>query len=156
MNKDIQEIQLVCFRLDRNLYAADIMRVKEIVKPQQLAGLPHAPAFVAGVINLRGTVIPVLDLHKRFNLPSPVADKKNRLLIVSLSGQTYGLAVDEVSEVISVPVQDLRPPPSFDAGVDAEYLIAVCLAKGTLLMLLNLDKIMGGQESDEKLLVSSQ
>lgn len=76
MNKDIQEIQLVCFRLDRDLYAADIMRVKEIVKPQQLAGLPHAPVFVDGVINLRGAVIPVLDLHKRFNLPSPVSDKK--------------------------------------------------------------------------------
>jgi purine-binding chemotaxis protein CheW len=146
MNKDIQEIQLVCFRLDRDLYAADIMRVKEIVKPQQLAGLPHAPAFVDGVINLRGAVIPVLDLHKRFNLPSQVSDKKNRLLIVSLSGQTFGLMVDEVTEVISVPVQDLRPPPHFDVGVGAEYLIAVCLTKGTFVMLLNLDMIMCGQE----------
>ena len=145
MNKNIQEIQLVCFRLDRGLYAADIMRVKEIVKPQQIAGLPHAPAFVEGVINLRGAVIPVVDLHKRFNLPSPVPDKKNRLLIVPLAGQTFGLKVDEVTEVISVPVQDLQPPPHFDVGVGAEYLIAVCLTRGPLVMLLNLDMIMSGQ-----------
>jgi purine-binding chemotaxis protein CheW len=98
------------------------------------------------VINLRGAVIPVLDLHKRFNLPSPVPDKKNRLLIVPLAGQTFGLKVDEVTEVISVPVQDLQTPPHFDVGVGAEYLIAVCLTRGPLVMLLNLDMIMSWQE----------
>jgi purine-binding chemotaxis protein CheW len=150
MDTDIQEIQLICFRLGRDLYAADIMRIKEIVRPQMTAGVPHAPAFVDGVINLRGTVIPVLDLHKRFNLPISASDRKTRLLIASLAGQTFGLVVDEVTEVISVPVKDLRPPPHFDGGVGAEYLIAVCLVRETLVMLLNLDMIMFRQETEEQ------
>jgi purine-binding chemotaxis protein CheW len=146
MNTDIQEIQLVCFRLGSDLYAADIMRVKEIVKLQQSAGLPYAPAFVEGVINLRGTIIPIIDLHKRFNLPGLLANQKNRLLIVSLSGQIFGLVVDEVTEVISVAVEDLLPPPHFNDGVSAENFIAVFLVKGNPVMLLNLDMIMSLQE----------
>lgn len=149
MDTDIQEIQLVCFRLGRDLYAADIMRIKEIVKPQMIAGLPHAPTFVEGVINLRGMVIPVLDLHKRFKLPVPASDGKTRLLIASLTGRAFGLVVDEVTEVINVPVKDLRPPPHFDGKVGAEYLIAVCLVRETLVMLLNLDMIMSEPATEE-------
>ncbi len=149
MTADNLEIKVVCFRLGQDTYAADIMRVKEIIKPMQQTGLPEAPEFIDGVINLRGSVIPVLNIHRRFRLPGPETGKDTRLLIVSLGGQVFAMAVDEVTEVISVPVKDLRPPPHFSHGVGREYLIAVCLVKGSMVMLLNLDSILLSHEVDE-------
>jgi purine-binding chemotaxis protein CheW len=149
MTADIQEIKLVCFRLGRDMYAADIMRVKEIIKPLPMAGLPDAPDYIEGVINLRGSVIPVLSLRKRVKLTEPVTVNDARLLIVSLAGQAFALVVDDVTEVISVPVRDLRPPPHFENKVGSEYLVAVCLVDGSLVMLLNLDSILRPNEVEE-------
>src|SRR5512147_1833810 len=83
MNTDIHEIQIACFRLGDDVYAVDIMRIKEIIRPQKLTSLPKSPSFVEGVLNLRGTVIPVIDLRKRFDFPDTVHDKNTRLLIVT-------------------------------------------------------------------------
>jgi purine-binding chemotaxis protein CheW len=149
MTEDFQEIKLVCFRLGRDMYAADIMRVKEIIKPLPMAGLPDAPDFIEGVINLRGSVIPVLSLRKRFRLEEPVTDNDVRLLIVSLAGQAFALVVDDVTEVISIPVKDLRPSPHFEDKVGSEHLVAVCLVSGSLVMLLNIDSILRPNEVEE-------
>src|SRR5512144_1060722 len=111
MNTDISEIQIACFRLGEDLYAADIMRIKEIVRPQKLTRLPKSPSFVEGVLNLRGTVIPVIDLRKRFDFPEAALDKNTRLLIVTIGRQLLGLEVDEVTEVVTVTVKDIKPPP---------------------------------------------
>lgn len=149
MSHDIQEIQIACFHLGEDPYAVDIMRIKEIIRPQKLTGLPRAPSFVDGVINLRGTVIPVIDLRKRFDLPVRPIDYLTRLLIVTVARQVVGLMVDEVTEVITVPVKDLKPPPLAVDGIGAEYLIGVCLAKEEMVMLLNIDKILTDREADE-------
>jgi purine-binding chemotaxis protein CheW len=149
MGADNREIKVVCFRLGRDMYAADIMRVREIIKPMKQTGLPDAPEFIDGVINLRGSVIPVLNLHKRFRLPEPESGKNTRLLTVSIAGQAFAMVVDEVTEVTTVPVKDLRPPPQFTHGVGREYLIAVCLVNGSLVMLLNLDSILQSQEVEK-------
>jgi purine-binding chemotaxis protein CheW len=125
------------------------MRIKEIIRPQKLTGLPRSPSFVDGVINLRGTVIPVIDLRKRFDLPERPIDYLTRLLIVTVARQVVGLMVDEVTEVITVPVKDLKPPPLAVRGIGAEYLIGVCLARDEMVMLLNLDKILTDSEADE-------
>lgn len=149
MNTDVHEIQIACFRLGEDLYAADIMRIKEIIRLQKLTSLPKAPAFVEGVLNLRGTVIPVVDLRKRFDLPAVSHSRDTRLLIVSVGKQLLGLVVDEVTEVISIPVKDIKPSPQLARGVGAEYLVGVCLARDSLIMLLNLDRILSDRESDE-------
>src|SRR5512141_3195501 len=94
MTTDIKEIQIACFRLGDDLYAADIMRIREIIRPQKLTSLPKSPSFVEGVLNLRGTVIPVIDLRKRFDFPEATLDKNTRLLIVSMGRQLLGLEVD--------------------------------------------------------------
>ncbi len=146
---DIHEIQVACFRLGEDFYAADIMRIKEIIRLQKLANLPKSPPFVEGVLNLRGTVIPVVDLRKRFDIPVAPHGRDTRLLIVTVGRQLLGLVVDEVSEVISVPVKDIKPPPQVAHGVGAEYLVGVCLAKDSLIMLLNLDRILTDRESNE-------
>ena len=146
---DSHEVQVACFRLGEDLYAADIMRIKEIIRLQKLANLPKSPAFVEGVLNLRGTVIPVIDLRKRFDIPAAPQGRDTRLLIVSMGRQILGLVVDEVTEVLSVPVKDIKPAPQVAKGVGAEYLVGVCLVKDSLIMLLNLDRILSDRESDE-------
>lgn len=149
MNSDIHEIQVACFRLGEDLYAADIMRIKEIIRLQKLATLPKSPPFVEGVLSLRGTVIPVVDLRRRFDLAVTPHSRDTRLLIVTVGGQVVGLVVDEVTEVISVPVRDIKAPPRMATGVGAEYLVGVCLARDSLIMLLNLDRILSDRESEE-------
>lgn len=110
MDGEIQELKIVCFRLAGETYAVDIMRVREIIKPQKLSRLPEAPAFVEGVINLRNAFIPVLDLRKRFGMVEPLNPVDHRLLIVMIGRRPVGLAVDSVAEVVTIAVDDIRPP----------------------------------------------
>lgn len=149
MQRDIQEIQVACFRLGDDLYAIDIMRIKEIIRPLKLTALPKFPPFVEGIVNLRGTVIPVVDLRKRFDLPDAEESINTRLLIVSLAGRPVGLVVDEVTEVVTVAVKDIKPPPDMGGGIGAEYLIGVCLVNQDMIMLLNIDLLFSHQEAGE-------
>jgi purine-binding chemotaxis protein CheW len=149
MDSDIREIQVACFRLGEDLYAVDIMRIKEIIRPQKLVTLPKAPRFVEGVLNLRGAVIPVIDLRKRFEMPALEIDQSRRLLIVTVARHALGVVVDEVTEVITIPVVNIKPPPQVTQGVGAEYLVGVCLVQESLIMLLNPDRILSGSEADE-------
>lgn len=146
---DIHEIQVACFRLGEELYAVDIMRIREIIRLQKLTALPKSPHFVEGVLNLRGTVIPVIDLRKRFDLPVAPCGRDTRLLIVTVGLQVLGLVVDEVTEVITVPVKDIKQPPQAARGIGPEYLVGVCLVRDSLIMLLNLDRILSERESEE-------
>lgn len=149
MYSDINEIQVACFSLDENHYAVDIMRIREIIRPQKLTLLPKAPPFVEGVINLRGTVLPVIDLRKRFGLPARETDSGVRLLILRVAKQLLGLVVDNVTEVITIPAKDIKPPPQAAGGIGAKYLIGVCLVDDSLIMLLNIDTILTAREASE-------
>jgi purine-binding chemotaxis protein CheW len=149
LETDIQEIKLVCFRLGADIYALDIMRVREIIKPMHLVGLPEAPSFVEGVINLRGSIIPVVDLRKRFGLPERSDGLECRLLITVVARQPLGLIVDAVTEVVSIPVRELRPPPAVVKVAGYRYLIGVCLVHDSMVLLVNLDAILDDRESDE-------
>jgi len=149
MYSDINEIQVACFSLDENHYAVDIMRIREIIRPQKLTILPKAPPFVEGVINLRGTVLPVIDLRKRFELPARETDSGVRLLIVRVAKQLLGLVVDNVTEVITIPAKDIKPSPQVAGGIGAKYLIGVCLVDDSLIMLLNIDTILTAHEASE-------
>ncbi|MBT0662981.1 chemotaxis protein CheW [Geobacter pelophilus] len=149
MYREIQEIQVACFRLGDDLYAIDIMRIKEIIRPLKLTCLPKFPDFVEGIINLRGIVMPVVDLRKRFGLPELETTSNTRLLIVNLAGQVLALVVDEVTEVVTVAVKDIKPPPNLGEGIGTEYLLGVCLVKQEMIMLLNIDKLLSTHEARE-------
>jgi purine-binding chemotaxis protein CheW len=149
MTKDIQDIQLACFSLGDNLFAVDIMRIKEIIQPLKLANLPSPSQFLEGVINLRGTVIPVMDLRKRFGMPSLAVGRSGKLLIVSLSRQMLALTVDDVMEVITVSVREIKPPPEVDDGVGIEYLLGVCLSGERVFMILDIDALLGPSDIGE-------
>ena len=149
MGNGIREIQITCFRLGDDLYAMDIMRIREIIRPQKLAVLPKAPAFMEGALNLRGTVIPVVDLRKRFDMPISENDQNRRLLIVAMGGRSLGFVVDEVTEVITVPVENIKPPPRMTNYIGAEYLIGVCLVGDEMVMLLNPERLLSRSEAKE-------
>jgi purine-binding chemotaxis protein CheW len=149
MNQELQELQVACLKMEDGLYAVDIMRIKEIIRLPKLSPLPRALPFVEGVINLRGSVIPVVDLRKRFSLPPAPHPESARLLILSISGQPLGLVVDEVTEMITVSVRDLKPPPRGVRVVGGEYLIGMALVEDVPVLLLNIDALLSFQEKAE-------
>ena len=149
MKQELQEIQVACLKMGDGLYAVDIMRIKEIIKLPKLAPLPRALPFVEGVINLRGSVIPVVDLRKRFGLPQIENKESARLLILSVAGQPLGLIVDEVTEMITVPLRDLKAPPRGVRLVGGEYMIGLCLVREVPVMLLNIDALLSFKEKAE-------
>ncbi|MBJ6799677.1 chemotaxis protein CheW [Geomonas propionica] len=146
MTEELQEIQVACLRMDEGLYAVDIMRIREIIRVPKLAPLPRALPFVEGVINLRGSVIPVVDLRKRFGLPAAENKESARLLILSISGQPLALMVDEVTEMITIPLRDLKAPPRGVRIVGGEYMVGLCLVRDVPVMLLNIDALLTFQE----------
>ncbi|NOR50725.1 MAG: chemotaxis protein CheW [Desulfuromonadales bacterium] len=144
-----QEIQLACFRIGPELYALDIMRIKEIIRPQKLTPIPKAPSFIEGVINLRGAVIPVADMRKRFDQPISEENSKNRIVVCSLAGQIIGLLVDEVTEVKRYGREEIAPAPQFVKGPQAEYFLGVARCDDDLIMLIDLEKVLSNDEKIE-------
>lgn len=144
-----QEIQLACFRIGTELYGLDIMRIKEIIRPQKLTPVPKAPSFIEGVINLRGAVIPVADMRKRFDQPVGEETRKNRIVICSLVGKIIGLLVDEVTEVKRFGRKEIAPAPRFIKGPEADYFLGVARRDEELIMLIDLEKVLSTNEKIE-------
>ena len=149
MSKDLQEIQLACFNLGESLFAVDIMRIKEIIHPQKISGLPWPSRFLEGVINLRGVVIPVMDMRKRFGMTASEEGRSVKLLLVTLFRQILALAVDDVLEVITVPIGEIKPPPDVDDEFGAECLLGVCLSSDRVFMILDIDSLIGAADRHE-------
>ena len=118
--------QLCTFRIAGEDYALDIMRVREIIHPQPITPVPRAPAFVEGVFRLRGDVIPVIDVRKRFGLPATPATRKSRFLVVNVAGRRIALIVDEVREVLRLPRSEIRPAPALGAPGGPRFFLGVC------------------------------
>lgn len=146
MDTELNEIQLACFSLGDKLFAVDIMRIREILLPQKLSSLPRASNLLDGVINLRGNVIPVMNMRKRFNMPVAESVTNGKLLIVSLPNQLLALVVDDVMEVITVPVADIIPPILTVSDVGMEYVVGVCLSNDRVFMILNIDSLLSPHE----------
>jgi purine-binding chemotaxis protein CheW len=125
------------------------MRIKEIIRPQKMTPIPKAPAFIEGVINLRGVVIPVADLRKRFDQPISETNRKNRIVVCSLSGRIIGLMVDEVTEVKRFGRNEIAPSPQFIDGPEANYFLGVARRDEDLIMLIDLEKILSNNEKIE-------
>lgn len=142
-------IQLACFTLGDKLFAVDIMRIREIIVPQKLSPLPCASELLEGVVNLRGSVIPVMNMRKRLGMSVADDAHAGKLLIVSLPGQLLALVVDDVMEVISVPVADIKPPIQMVSGVGMEFLIGVCLSDNRVFMVLDIDSLLCASSSNQ-------
>lgn len=139
-------VQLVGFFLGEEEYGVDIQRIQEINRMVEVTSVPRTPDFVLGVMNLRGKVIPVINLRKRFGLPDKEKDKDTRIIVVELQGKTIGILVDAVSEVLRIPSSTIEPPPNVVTGVDADYIQGVGKLQDRLLILLDLNKILTKDE----------
>lgn len=142
MDESTPHIQMACFSLEDKLFAVDIMRIREIIVPQQFSPLPCNSDILEGVINLRGAVIPVMSMRKRFGMPVFENKAAGKLLILALTGQLLALIVDDVMEVISVPVSDIKPPIQLVPGVGMEFILGVCLSNNRVVMILNIDSLL--------------
>jgi|SRR5579872_1616951 len=138
-------LQLVGFRVGAEEFGIDILRVQEIIRSQQLTRVPNSPDCVEGVMNLRGKIIPVIALRKRFGLDKIPPDKQNRIVVVEIRGTVLGFIVDAVSEVIRIPTDTIEPPPRLGM-VEREYVSGVGKLGDRLLILLDADGLMGGPE----------
>jgi purine-binding chemotaxis protein CheW len=143
------EQQVVCIDLAGDTYAIDISRVNEIIRVPEITPIPRAPAFVEGVINLRGRIIPVLDLRRRLGLVSTPSTKASRVAIVEMADHTIGLVVDGVSRVTRFREDVVQPPSPFVAGVNSEYLRGIAKADGQIIILLDLDRVLEPGQNEQ-------
>lgn len=146
------ENQLVCFKLGKEEFGLDIMKVQEIIKVPEITKVPRTPSFVQGALNLRGKILPVVDLRTLFDLEETERNESNRIVVVNIKGKTTGIIVDSVSEVLRLPKNSIEPPPPIVSGIQAQFLEGVGKLKDgkRLVILLNLDKILKVTKEDEQ------
>ncbi len=141
-------LQLVSFKIGEEEFGVDILKVQEINRMDQITRVPNAPDYVSGVMNLRGKVIPIIDLRKRFRLPKKDRDKDTRIIVVELKSRVVGFLVDAVNEVLRIPKNVTEPPPPMVAGIGSEYITAVGKLQDRLLILIDLEKILVPAEQE--------
>jgi purine-binding chemotaxis protein CheW len=141
-----QLLQLVSFNIGDEEFGVDILKVQEIIRTVEVTRVPNSPDFVDGVINLRGKVIPIIQLRKRFGMPSRERDKNTRIIVVELEGKIVGFVVDGVSEVLRIPASVTEAPPALIGGLQADYITAIGKLEDRLLILLNLEKVLSTEE----------
>lgn len=137
-----KEIQIVGFRIGRETFGLPIAIVREIVRVPEITSVPNAPEYIEGVINLRGRIIPVVDLRKRFGEKVIQASKKNRIVVVELETRTIGLIVNSASEVLKIPPSEIEAPHTVFQEGELNYITGVGKLRGRLVMLLDLSKIL--------------
>lgn len=145
----IEEIKVIIFRLKDEEYGVDVNQVKSIERMERITRVPNTPPFVKGVINLRGVVIPIIDLRNRFGIELLEYNDSTRIVIVNVDDVEVGLIVDAANDVIDIPINAIEPPPKVVGGVESKYLRGVAKLSNRLLILLNLDKVLNPDEVKE-------
>ena len=146
----IEEQQYLTFTLGGEMFAIEILNIKEIIEYGHLTTVPMMPDFVRGVINLRGRVEPVIDLSVRFGRQATETTKRtcNVIIEVHAEGETVdiGIVVDAVSEVLEIPAAEIEPPPTFGAKIRADFISGMGKVKGEFVIILGLDKVLSVEE----------
>ena len=139
-------LQLVSFKIGEEEFGVDILNVQEIIRMVEVTRVPNAPSFVEGVINLRGKVIPIVDLRRRLMMAEKSKDKNTRIVVVELERKVIGFIVDSVNEVLRINKNITEPPPPMVSGIDSEFITAIGKLDDRLLILLDLEKILSIEE----------
>ena len=142
--------QLVTFQLGEELYGINIMDVKEIVRVQDVRGIPNAPVYVEGIFNLRSEIIPIINLHKRFHIRKTAISEEDELLsgfiILDIEGMKLGVIIDKVSRVVTIEKEEVQPPPQMVSGIGAEYIQGVVRQENGYLIILNIRDLFNPKE----------
>jgi purine-binding chemotaxis protein CheW len=138
------------FKLVNEEYGLEILKVREIIGMMAITSLPRTPSFVRGVINLRGKVIPVIDLRKKFEMDSTADTDQTCIIVVDVTSQgaiiQIGILVDSVSEVLDIIGEDIESAPSFGTNIDTAFILGMAKAKGSVKILLNIEKVLSSAE----------
>ncbi len=144
------KLQLVTFQLGVESYGIDIMIVDGIVRIAETRAIPNAPNYVDGIFNLRGEIIPIINLHKRFQIRRPELSEEDRLLsgfiIIKISGMKLGIIIDKISRVITVDLKTMQQPPQMLSGIGAEYIQGVFTREESYLILLDIERLFDPRE----------
>ncbi|SDF93533.1 chemotaxis protein CheW [Desulfovibrio legallii] len=141
-------LQLVTFHIGDEEFGVDILSVQEIIRPMQITMVPHAANYIEGVINLRGKVIPVINMRTRFNLPPVERDSRTRIVVMEFNQKIVGFLVDGVSEVLRIPASTVEPAPPVVCGIGSEYIRGVGKLDDRLLILLDLDTLLSDTKAE--------
>ncbi len=145
-----REGKYLTFALDREEFGLEILKVREIIGLMEVTPVPQTPDFIKGVINLRGRVIPVIDLRLKFGLPAKPPDERTCIIVTEVRSGAgalqIGVVVDAVSEVLNIAGEDIEPPPSFGSRVDTRYILGIAKSRDNIKILLDLDLALSGDE----------
>jgi len=139
------DYQIVIFELASELFGLQIAAVESIIKLQAITQVPHTPEFVEGVTNLRGNVLPVIDLRKRFRFEPKATDKNSRIIVVNADKGKVGMVVDAVREVLTISDSAIEPAPAITMTVDSNFITGIVKITNNLVILLNLEKVLSGK-----------
>lgn len=139
--------QYLTFTLGQEEYGVEILKVQEIKGYSPVTPIPSTPSYVKGVMNLRGTVVPVVDLRAKLAMPEAEYNQFTVIIVVKVGDRVMGVIVDAVSDVLNIPRADVQAPPDFGAQVDARFISGMAKAAEKLVVLLDIERVLGGEEA---------
>jgi len=142
-------LQWVTFKLENETYGVNVMQVQEVLRYSDIAPVPGAPSYVLGIINLRGSVVTVIDTRSRFGLASADVTDNTRVVIIESDKQVIGILVDSVAEVVYMKASEIELAPNVGTDESAKFIKGVCNRESELLILVDLDKLLSDEEWDE-------
>jgi purine-binding chemotaxis protein CheW len=148
--KHVNEVQVVVFRLSDEKFGLEISQVKEIIRMQDITPMPKASEFIEGVINLRGRIIAVISMCRRFEIKETERTSKSRIIVAEAGEDDVGLIVDEVPEVVRISEDDIDPAPEMlETGVHSEFIRGVAKVEGRIIVLLDMERILSHEETEQ-------
>jgi purine-binding chemotaxis protein CheW len=138
--------EFLAFTLGKEEYGIDILKVQEIRGYEAVTRIANAPEFIKGVVNLRGIIVPIVDMRIKFNLGEPTYDQFTVVIILNISGRVVGMVVDSVSDVITLSMDQVKPAPEMGTTFDSDYLIGLGTLDERMLILVDIDKLMSSAD----------
>lgn len=138
--------EFLAFKLGREEYGIDILRVQEIRSYEQPTRMANAPAYILGVMNLRGVIVPIIDMRIKFGMAEVKYDNFTVVIVLNIGTQVVGMVVDAVSDVIALTPEQQRPVPDFSAAIDSNHVLAIGSVQDRMLVLLDIEKVMGSAD----------
>lgn len=141
--------EYLVFRLGNEEYGIDILKVQEIRGCDRLTRIPNAPSFISGVTNLRGVIVPIIDLRVRFELPNPTHDDNTVVIVLNLNERVVGIVVDGVVDVLSMDVEQIKPTPDVESVLSGRYLLGLGVLDERMIILVNIEMLLSREEMEQ-------
>ncbi|MBE0621957.1 MAG: chemotaxis protein CheW [Burkholderiales bacterium] len=142
----VEDTEYLSFTLGQEEYGIEVLKVQEIRSYEEPTTIANAPAFIKGVANLRGTIVPILDMRTKFNLASAEYNELTAVIVLNVAGRVVGMVVDGVSDVLRLATEQIRPAPEFSSSLDIAYITGLGTVDNRMLILVDIEKLMTGSD----------